>query len=212
MLEKHTIMSEEMIYINDHFIKRITYLMMHFGLTKSETAKKANIARSTFYRYLNGEILPTDRSLFKLSKAFDSNMKIFLKKTFIIRKLNPDTQNFNIKYCEWADDDSCFYILKDYDSPQNVLDLDEQFPKSTKSSSSKPNKIHASRMPSNCSATYSCNEVKLIKDSPPINCSLDQLYKITTDIFTLFQENPNDQANIFSKVYEFVEHLKDQYR
>ena len=39
------IVNKERDYINTHFLKRVSYLMMYFGFSKAETARKANIAR-----------------------------------------------------------------------------------------------------------------------------------------------------------------------
>ena len=99
---KQIIFDNERDYINTHFLKRISYLMMYFGYTRSEVAKKANIARSTFYRYLSEGTAPTENALYKLASAFNSDWDIFAKNEFLIQEFNPETKTFNIKHCKYC--------------------------------------------------------------------------------------------------------------
>ena len=101
--------------------------MKYFGLSKAEVARKANIARSTFYRYLSGEILVSENAAFRLSKVFHSDEDVFSKQTFQIVIENPESNTINMKLCQWKEQDDCFQILNE------IEDSQEKYPDYVKS-------------------------------------------------------------------------------
>lgn len=120
------IVNKKRDYINTHFLKRVSYLMMYCGFTKAETARKANIARSTFYRYLDGEIPLNEHSISKIAHAFNLDWDIFGKEEFTIKEYDSETNAWLVKHCKWSDDDTKFDNLDIISKPStNTVLIDE---------------------------------------------------------------------------------------
>lgn len=123
---KELIVNKERDYINTHFLKRISYLMMYFGYTRGEVAKKANIAKSTFYRYLGEGTAPIEKALYKLANAFNSDLDIFGKEEFTIKEYDSEANAWLVKRCKWNDDDTKFDNLDTISKPStNTVLIDE---------------------------------------------------------------------------------------
>lgn len=195
----------EIDYINTHFQKRITFLMKYFGLSKAEVARKANIARSTFYRYLSGEILVSENAAFRLSKVFHSDEDVFSKQTFQIVIENPESNTINMKLCQWKEQDDCFQILNEIEDslekyPDYVKSIDEPY-------------VHKlSPFPISNSEKDSDNDISEYTPKPHIYfCEDDQFYDLLNDLVKIFEKNPSDKFKIFSKLYTFTKKLKEEY-
>lgn len=238
---KQIIFDNERDYINTHFLKRISYLMMYFGYTRSEVAKKANIARSTFYRYLSEGTAPTENALYKLASAFNSDWDIFAKNEFLIQEFNPETKTFNIKHCKWTDNDDRFYILSETnDSSQNVLIDDKSSdvsadntykdtncsydysqdcilfttePDNLTIESSKSKKQNKSTSNSSSkSRNQNVNNVCANRGSAYIFYSDYQFYDLLDKLGKTFEKNPSNKAEIYFKLMEFTKNLKKDLR
>ncbi len=241
MYMKQIIFDSERDYINTHFLKRISYLMMYFGYTRGEVAKKANIARSTFYRYLGEGTAPTENALYKLASAFNSDWDIFAKNEFLIQEFNPETQTFNIKHCKWTDNDDRFYILSETnDSSQNFLiddktsnnyvdntykDINSSYDYSKdyglikkipddlsiESSRSKNHTKNTSNSSSK-SNNQKVNKICSSRSSAYIFYSDNQFYDLLDKLGKTFEKYPSNKNEIYYKLLEFTNDLKKDLR
>lgn len=223
MSTEYKVMEQE--YIASHFKKRITYLMNYFGYTKAETARKANIARSTFYRYLDGEIPPAEHSLTKIANVFHSDRDIFTHGEFYIREFNTDLMVYNRKHCLWNDNDDEFNILKETVSPlyKFPFDLDSihsdsnasNSNESVESSSNSAVVDEAFDNTKNTSDNIDNQSYKKIYGDKGshrvIFYSDDQFYDLLNSLIETFEQSPDDKGEIFYKTYSFTKELNKEY-
>lgn len=215
-------------YINTHFQKRITFLMKYFGLSKTEVARKAKIARSTFYRYLSGDIQVSENAAYRLGKVFHSDSDVFAKSIFQIAIENPELNTFDVKLCQWKERDDCFQILDEVeDSPNRYPDFDESinYPYARKLTSASLFPISSifneasvkttttlNKRKDNNSEKDSDNDISEYIPQPHIYfCEDDQFYDLLNDLIKIFEKNPSDKFKIFSKLYTFTKKLKEEY-
>lgn len=210
-------------YITEHFLKRITYLMNYFGFTKAETARKANIARSTFYRYLDGEIPSNEHSLTKIANVFYSDRDIFTQEEFYIREFNTELMIYNRKQCKWNDNDDEFYILNETVTPLHNISIDNLVSDSNASNSnesveSSSNSTVVDKTFDNTKNTsdnidnQSYKKIYGDKGSHRvIFYSDDQFYDLLNSLIETFEQSPDDKGEIFYKTYSFAKELNKEY-
>lgn len=215
----------EQEYIASHFKKRIIYLMNYFGYTKAETARKANIARSTFYRYLYGDIPPAEHSLTKIANVFHSDRDIFTHGEFYIREFNTDLMVYNRKHCLWNDNDNGFNVLKETVSPLYKFPFDLDSNHSDSNANNLSELIESSPKPivvdepfdntKNTSGNVDNQSYKKIYGDSGSNriifYSDDQFYELLNNLIEVFEQNPDDKGKIFYKTYSFTKELNKEY-
>ena len=209
-------------YIDSHFLNRINYLMMYFGYNKAETARKANIARSTFYKYLDGEP-PAKLALSKLANAFNTTMDVFAQRDFIISDFNKELMVFNNKQCVWNDNDNGFtvsnvFIQQIFDPTQedqtfainaNIFNQSTEY--ASKSTVGDEPFVNTTKVLDNI-VNQSYKKIYGDKGSHRvIFYSDDQFYELLNSLIETFEQNPDDKGEIFYKTYNFAKKLNKEY-
>lgn len=209
-------------YINSHFLNRINYLMTYYGYNKAETARKATIARSTFYRYLDGDP-PATLSLSKLANAFNTTMDVFTQKDFIIRDFNAELMIYNKKECEWNDNDNGFNILNETVTPLHNISIDNIVSDSNSSNSNESVESSSNSTvvdepldnTKNTSDNIDNQSYKKIYGDKGthrvIFYSDDQFYNLLNGLIETFEQNPDDKGEIFYKTYSFAKDLNKEH-